>query len=190
MQARYLIPILLLSYASPVLAQTVVLLDQQAMLSAHNTERESLGIVSLRWSTRLQSLAQDWALDSARKDPFPPFAPGHRPNRNNIVPGLPGYVGENIYVSDPETSGPSAVQYWVSEKVWYNHAKDTGYSFDTPPGPGCSAPQPDNSCGHFTQVVWRATELVGCGAAKAVDGSFYLVCNYWPGGNILGIRPY
>jgi pathogenesis-related protein 1 len=192
MQARNLVPILLLSYASPVLAQTVVPLNPTEMVSAHNVERQSLGLPSLVWSTRLQSLAQEWANLEAARDPYPPFAPDHRPNRNDILSnqGLPGYVGENNYVQDPGGEGPSAVRYWISEKVWYNHAADRGYSFDTPPGAGCSAPQPGNSCGHFTQVVWRVTQKVGCGAAKSLDGSFYLVCDYWPGGNILGTKPY
>jgi pathogenesis-related protein 1 len=197
MQARNLLPILLLSYASPVLAQTVAQLNQGVILSGHNTERQSLGLSPLQWSSDLQSLAQNWANNAAQRDPYPPYLPGHRQNRNNVVSNLPGYIGESIYVSDctpkpcnAADDGASAVSYWVDEKTWYNPNLDTGYSFDTPPGAGCSAPQPGNSCGHYTQVVWRATQRVGCGAATSVDGSFYLVCDYWPGGNLLGTKPY
>jgi len=47
--------------------------------------------------------------------------------------------------------------------------------------------------GHYTQVVWAETYKVGCGfkAYQASDGykKFY-VCNYGPGGNIIGGSMY
>jgi hypothetical protein len=203
---RNLIPVLLLSYASPVLAQAqlqfeTVQLNQGAILGAHNAERKSVGVPPLTWSSDLQNLAQNWADSAAQRDPYPPYPPGHRQNLNGILaPDLPGYVGENIYLSDclPKpcdastgaNGGASAVQSWAAEKVWYNNANDIGFASDFPPGAGCTAPQPNNSCGHYTQVVWKTTQMVGCGASTAVDGTFYMVCNYWPGGNIRGTKPY
>ena len=49
------------------------------------------------------------------------------------------------------------------------------------------------SAGHYTQVVWRDTQKVGCGAStcniQGFDG-IYWVCNYDPPGNLVGRRPY
>lgn len=41
--------------------------------------------------------------------------------------------------------------------------------------------------GHFTQVVWRGTTRIGCGAAlcRNLGNRVILVCNYRRGGNIM-----
>jgi len=47
---------------------------------------------------------------------------------------------------------------------------------------------------HYTQIVWKGTNQVGCGLAPACDGIFdasfgtakYFVCEYFPQGNIIG----
>jgi hypothetical protein len=46
------------------------------------------------------------------------------------------------------------------------------------------------STGHFTQLVWKATEQVGCSRTQC-DGKgnapgWFVVCEYWPRGNIVG----
>jgi len=56
-------------------------------------------------------------------------------------------------------------------------------------------------CGHYTQIVWDTTTQVGCAiqACPAGIGSpppgvttawSYVVCDYSPPGNIVGLRPY
>jgi hypothetical protein len=37
--------------------------------------------------------------------------------------------------------------------------------------------------GHFTQVVWKGSKLLGLGKAKAKNGKCYVVANYYPAGN-------
>ncbi|HTW72142.1 MAG TPA: CAP domain-containing protein, partial [Acetobacteraceae bacterium] len=44
-------------------------------------------------------------------------------------------------------------------------------------------------CGHYTQIVWRATRWVGCGVAAAAGQEIW-VCEYDPPGNVIGYRPY
>ena len=68
---------------------------------------------------------------------------------------------------------------WASEDAFYDYDANA-----------CAA---DQQCGHYTQIVWRETERVGCGASTCTidgfDGLFW-VCNYDPPGNFVGERPY
>jgi Cysteine-rich secretory protein family len=74
------------------------------------------------------------------------------------------------------------VDAWGDESAKYDFSKPTGFSEQT---------------GHFTQLVWKATTDVGCGVANcsaddADDGAdgkavgWFLVCEYWPVGNVEG----
>lgn len=56
---------------------------------------------------------------------------------------------------------------------WYSEIKD--YNFEKPGFNG--------KTGHFTQVVWKNSKEVGFGVAKAPNGAFYAVANYFPAGN-------
>lgn len=62
---------------------------------------------------------------------------------------------------------------------WYNELYKPGYNFNNPnyqPG-----------AGHFTQVVWVATNKIGCGIGVTRSGkAFYGVAQYKPPGNVLG----
>jgi hypothetical protein len=40
--------------------------------------------------------------------------------------------------------------------------------------------------GHFTQMVWDASKEIGVGKAHSKDGRVFVVCNYYPPGNVLG----
>ena len=46
--------------------------------------------------------------------------------------------------------------------------------------------------GHYTQLVWKGTQQVGCHTARCAAGtifsmaSWYTVCNYYPAGNMDG----
>merc|ERR1712193_256372 len=45
-----------------------------------------------------------------------------------------------------------------------------------------------SNTGHWTQMIWAETDMVGCGATKSLDGSWNkvtVVCNYSPRGNFL-----
>ena len=98
-----------------------------------------------------------------------------------------GKLGENLYAgSGGDASGPGVVDDWASESAAYNFANDE-----------CAK---GKQCGHYTQVVWRGTQRVGCGAAQCKVGSPFgdtndgawqnWVCNYDPPGNFIGEQPY
>lgn len=47
--------------------------------------------------------------------------------------------------------------------------------------------------GHYTQVVWAKTTLIGCGRMTYKDKGWnkhYVVCNYGPSGNFIGAKIY
>lgn len=80
-----------------------------------------------------------------------------------------GPYGENLAIGYPT---PQA-----AVDAWYNEYKDYNYA------------QGDFSeaTGHFTQLVWKGSEQVGCARKDcgASRGS-YVVCEYYPRGNIIG----
>lgn len=101
----------------------------------------------------------------------------------NFSHNAAGY-GQNLYASaggGPPT--PTAVlSSWVSEAQNYSYANNT-----------CSG-----VCGHYTQVVWRNSTLLGCGIKACSTNSpfdnfpnwYIVVCDYSPAGNVNGARPY
>jgi hypothetical protein len=58
---------------------------------------------------------------------------------------------------------------------WYNEIHH--YDFNQP------GFRPDT--GHFTQVVWQSSQELGMGIAQAADGTWHVVGNYRPHGNIV-----
>jgi hypothetical protein len=84
-----------------------------------------------------------------------------------------GPYGENLAAGYPDVT--TAVDGWGDERAKYNFKTPTGFSEAT---------------GHFTQLVWKGTTSTGCAAVNCtgkggMDG-FFLVCEYYPAGNIVG----
>lgn len=159
-----------------VLGQTSIDLAalRSAAVSQHNTYRATHKSPDITLSDSLNSTAQAWAENIASSGQFQ-----HSNNR--------GDVGENLYVSyttapsrDSTTLGNEAVSKWYNEINDYNYASP-GFSTTT---------------GHFTQVVWKGSTQLGCGAAQGtatIEGinynAFYVVCHYSPGGNVEPLFP-
>lgn len=49
-----------------------------------------------------------------------------------------------------------------------------------------SDPSFSEETGHFTQLVWKDTTTVGCDSRLCGTQGWYLVCEYWPRGNVMG----
>lgn len=146
-----------------------------SIVAAHDQVRADVGVGPLAWDAALARTAATWAAKC--RDNGSGFIP-HNPDRSA---GSPVYVGENIYASTAPpgaVTGPQVVAAWASEKADYDHASNT-----------CAAGQ---VCGHYTQVVWRSTTRVGCAKqdCPALTYRTNVVCNYAPGGNVSGERPY
>jgi hypothetical protein len=94
-----------------------------------------------------------------------------------------GKYGENLYATSGTSPPSDVVNSWVSESKDYDYATNS-----------CA----NNAvCGHYTQVVWRDSQRLGCGVATCTTnspfggGSWQLwVCNYDPPGNYVGEKPY
>ncbi len=157
--------------AAPVVGEPAGLIGTVA---AHNAARAAVGVPPLVWDPQLAAIAQAWVtrcVDTAA----PIGLVDHNAGRSE---GYPTYVGENIYGASGQASGTDAVASWVSE----------GADYDRPTN-RCAA---GRVCGHYTQVVWRATTKVGC-ALHTCPGLRFgstVVCDYAPGGNVGGQPPY
>lgn len=44
--------------------------------------------------------------------------------------------------------------------------------------------------GHYTQMVWAETTLIGCGRSKVNADTLIFICNYGRAGNTLGMSVY
>ncbi len=143
---------------------------------AHNEARARVqttpALPSLTWSPALAATAAAWVAQCRDVD-APAGLIDHNPGRSD---GHPYYVGENIYAAGGAASAQQAVELWVSEQSNYNYANNT-----------CNG-----VCGHYTQVVWRDTQEIGCAVGNCPNLQFpnAIVCDYGPGGNVGGQRPY
>ncbi|KAK3700100.1 hypothetical protein LTR37_016103 [Vermiconidia calcicola] len=85
-----------------------------------------------------------------------------------------GPYGENLANKFPDPT--TAIDAWYAEEQDYNYEKQKF----------------SESAGHHTQLVWKNTTKVGCGAANcnsdAEQGSngWLFVCEYDPAGNVVG----
>ncbi len=177
---------------------TTITDEQQQVLDAHNNERKSLGISPLTWDAKLAAYAQQRADLLARNNDTSLTHPLDRgASSNSFKPGEP--IGENLhYSSNWSSSGPGTIaplseavlgakgrpglndiEGWLDEKPWYHYDNNT-----------CD---PGRNCGHYTQMVWKATQLVGCAKQTTLGNNGYLytyiACEYYPAGNTGG-KPY
>lgn len=141
-----------------------------AMLAGHNVPRAALGLAPLAWDDRLAADADGYAQILARTGTF----------RHADQPKGVTRQGENLFTGTRGAYGyREMVDLWVAEK------KD----FINRPTPNFSRTARWSDVGHYTQIVWRSTQSVGCAlASNATDD--YLVCRYAPAGNVWGQAAY
>lgn len=159
-------------------AQAATLLtaaEQTDMIAAHTKWRTTVNVPALTWSSTLADTAQAWADSLKTKQACKPAHSG--------AAGL----GENLFWASAlmYSNGTTQAQAVTSTQVtdaWGNESKDYTYSTNT-----CAT---GKVCGHYTQVVWKATTQVGCGKAVCADNTQIWVCNYTPQGNFVGKKPY
>jgi pathogenesis-related protein 1 len=91
--------------------------------------------------------------------------------------------GENLSARTGPVDPAQVVAEWAAEAEHYDAKRNR-----------CAAGE---VCGHYTQVVWRASTQLGCANSRCTknspfgDGEWTMtVCNYAPAGNYSGERPY
>lgn len=132
--------------------------DGPPILAAHNRLRAEHCAPPLAWSAELESAARRWVETLAARG----CAFDHDPQTDQ---------GENLAYFAPagSRSEEEVAELWHSEVAHYDFRRAT-FSMET---------------GHFTQLVWAATERLGCGSATCGGGTLW-VCRYDPPGNVMG----
>ncbi|KAJ9628111.1 uncharacterized protein PV06_05988 [Exophiala oligosperma] len=141
----------------PLSAQYTSSLDfRTSILNSTNFYRYEHSASYIYWNETLAEYAQDYS-------------------KKCIWEHSHGAYGENL--ARGYTNVTQAVQAWGDERADYDFSSTdpTGFTEET---------------GHFTQLVWKSTQSTGCGwtncnGTNGLDGVF-LVCEYWPAGNIVG----
>uniref|UniRef100_A0A0A1WD40 Cysteine-rich venom protein n=1 Tax=Echis coloratus TaxID=64175 RepID=A0A0A1WD40_ECHCO len=141
---------------------------QKEILDKHNALRRSVrptarNMLQMEWSSNAAQNAKRWADRCS-------FA--HSPQHLRTVGKLK--CGENLFMSSHPSPWTRVIQ------IWYDEYKNFKY--------GVGANPPNAVIGHYTQVVWYKSYLVGCAAARCPSSSYnyFYVCHYCPAGNIVG----
>ncbi len=139
------------------------------MLDAHNCERTRLGLPRLKWNRALEREAKHWGHELAKRGRLEHADQG---TRNN--------TGENLWMgSQGHWDVMTGITMMIDEKRHYRHGNL----------PNISATGNWADVAHYTQIVWRDTQEVGCSVVND-HGWDVLVCRYWPAGNVWGQKAY
>jgi hypothetical protein len=156
-----------LAIATPLLAEAPLNPFAGRLLADQNAERGRKGQAPLTWSNDLAQQAQGWADKLARED--------------------------RMYHSDRETRHGAGENLWSGSAGYYNADDMIGgflsekKHFRAGTFPQVSKTGRWEDVGHYTQIIWPGTQQVGCAMASNRQRDF-LVCRYWPAGNVFG-RP-
>ena len=78
-------------------------------------------------------------------------------------------IGQNIAVINEDLLDVSKIC-----NSWYEEKKNYDYK----------SKRCKKNTGHFTQLIWKETKLIGFGSKKSKNGNIYFVAYYYPAGNI------
>lgn len=158
-----------LSFVVPAHSQDRLDNFDDRILATHNAERERLGIAPLTWSPALAADAAQWAVHLATL-------------RSLEHDESLDVDGENLWRGSMGAYTPEdMVTLWIDERTAFHNGVF----------PDVSTSGQWEDVGHYTQVIWRSTELVGCALVAARGGEDeVLVCRYKEGGNIAAETAY
>ncbi len=152
------------------------------IIDSHNQVRAKHQLTPLTWSNSLAQYAQQWVSNLAKTQNCEMI---HRPNYSGGP--FQQVHGENLFWASAvelatgrnqqqQFTPMQVVKAWADEEKFYNYQTNQ-----------CQAGQ---DCGHYTQMVWRESQQVGCAIAVCADKSQIWACNYHPRGNYIGEKPY
>jgi hypothetical protein len=144
-------------------------LDQR-LLAAHNRERSAHGIAPLAWDPELAAEAARWGGELAASGAFE-----HEQGGDEDDP-----QGENLWAGTPGAYAPEEmVEGWIEEKKYFRPGRF----------PDNSATGDYEDVGHYTQLMWRDSDRLGCALAAGAEEEV-LVCRYRTAGNVVGEVPF
>jgi uncharacterized protein YkwD len=162
--------------------------DEKIICDQHNLLRAKHGVPALNWSPDLAANAKNWVAGchtdkNSNGDEF--FC--HQSSIYGCGTDASYTYGENLswFWGTPQLTPDEVVNNWYCENNVYNYD-------DPQPGGsltfGCDN-NPDKVTGHFTQVVWKSTQRLGCAKNTCPLGgnsATLWACEYDPAGNITG----
>ncbi|CAI5769119.1 cysteine-rich secretory 2 [Podarcis lilfordi] len=142
--------------------------QKKEIVDIHNKLRREVqppasNMVKMEWSDDIRKIAQWWANQCTLE---------HSAASDRTLNGTS--CGENLFMSTSLKSWTEAILSWYNERddfLYASGAKTEGAVI-----------------GHYTQVVWYISHLIGCAIAFCPDQEYqyYYVCQYSPAGNIKG----
>ena len=152
--------LLLISLLVAINAVTLDLETVRAeMLTRHNYYRAQHQVNNLIREGEIEAIAQNYSNYLVSINSL-----SHSSNKY-----LNSKLGENLYFGPKySTIGTNSVD------SWYNEVNDYDFS-----NPGFKS-----GTGHFTQLVWKGSQKLGCGVGCGSNNYCFVTCNYYPGGNI------
>merc|ERR1712142_575333 len=165
------------------------------IVADHNQKRSQVSppatnMKNMQWNDGLANLAQKWSEGCVYNHGFPPesvhmMAPDGNTFRN---------LGQNLALGD--NSWREFMDDWYNEYEYFDYCKNEK-----------TTESPTIMIGHYTQLVWENSTHVGCGKTNCpkpkLPGGLsgydyrnvdYIVCNYWPPGNMkinnVKLKPY
>uniref|UniRef100_A0A0K8R7Y4 Putative antigen 5 protein n=1 Tax=Ixodes ricinus TaxID=34613 RepID=A0A0K8R7Y4_IXORI len=136
-------------------------------LKAHNKYRAKHGVNNLRSNSTLYMLARRWAGRLARLDDV-----------KNVTHQKGLQIGENIYWRTGNKRLYTNIDYEGKYQL------RCGIIGKGPGGRFHGSGGYSEETAHFTQLVWQSTTELGCGYRISMKGTIFVVCNYFPQGNI------
>ncbi|KAM4065396.1 cysteine-rich secretory protein family protein [Hirsutella rhossiliensis] len=145
-------------------------LDEYAksMLDKHNEARREHRVPAFKWNDELAQAAKSSAENCID-------------NHDNHGKGF----GQNLAWLWTSDQGDSATKVALGGvKSWYDEKKNFGNLYGVPDPTSGNF----NAIGHYTQMVWKATDEVGCATHRCSNSKvdWVTVCNYKKPGNVPG----
>ncbi len=163
-------PILVHSFDAPKTGAMILPRDiatlEHVWLSEHNTERARLGLKPLVWDAKLSRDAALHATVMAKTDIY----------EHAVQSTSADAQGENMWMG---TAGAYDAVAMVGS--WIAEATD----FRAGTFPNVSKTGNWTDIGHYSQLIWPTTKAVGCALARNPRDE-YMVCRYYPAGNVVG----
>uniref|UniRef100_A0A915EMC4 SCP domain-containing protein n=1 Tax=Ditylenchus dipsaci TaxID=166011 RepID=A0A915EMC4_9BILA len=142
--------------------------DQKALPKGKN-------IYKLNYDEEAEKAAQEWADGCV-------FEHSPKEQRKNAGQSLFAVMPAEKTPSRPKKALITATDKWWSELAEFGlQSPDLNFTMD----------QFNKGIGHWSQLVWAKTYRVGCGVKFCADKPMtYVVCNYFPPGNMINSKIY